>query len=165
MDEKNLVEVLSDRLVFQGRCWRKSALIRCIIGALLSGFGGLLLWRPLPHVISRYAIFFVAVGVFFFFLAFLNYCFSNTYFDYKKEICEKPHKIPEHFANENGCFWNMVYNVLFGGYFGIKGALYGMKTREFVLENEENFREIEKGYIRKIALEKLAAKSNLKETK
>ena len=165
MDEKSLVEILSDRLVFQGRCWRKSALVRCVIGILFSVFGGILLWKPLQHVISRYAIIFVAIGVFFFFLAFLNVCFSNTYFDYSKEILKKPHKIPEHYEDDSGCFWNICYNIIFGGYFGIKGAFYGKKTRDFVLENEKKFKEKEKEYIRKIALEKLAEKSQDKETK
>ncbi len=163
MDEKNLVEILADRLVFQGKCWRKSALIRCIIGTVICAFGAFLLFKPLP-IIGRYAVVIITIGAFFLFLAFLNVCFSNTYFDYNKEILEKPHKIPEHFENENGCFWNMVYNVLFGGYFGIKGAKYGIETRKFVIENTENFREIEREYIRKIALERLAAK-NLQDRK
>lgn len=157
MDEINLVEMLYDRLIFQGKCWRKSALVRCIIGALLVAVGILFMWKRVPYI-SRYAIIILIIGLFFFFLAFLNMCFSNTYFDYSKEIREKPHKIPEHFANDNGCFWNVTYNIFFGGYFGIKGAFFGIKTREFVLENADEFKEIEKEYIHKIALERLAAK-------
>ncbi len=159
MEEKNLVEILADRLVFQGKCWRKSALVRCIIGAIICAFGAFLLWRPLP-TIGRYSVVFIAVGVFFLFLAFLNVCFSNTYFDYSKEILEKPHKIPEHFANENGCSWNIIYNIFFGGYFGIKGAFFGRDTREFVIENCDSFKKIEKEYIHKIALERLVAKKS-----
>ena len=160
MSEKNLVEILSERLVFQGKCWRKSACIRLIIGLVVGGAGAFLMWKPVPiPLISRNAIMVLAAGVFFLFLAFLNTCFSNTYFEYNKEILEKPHKIPEHFEDENGCFWNITYNIFFGGYFGIKGAFFGKKTRDFVLENEEKFREIEKEYIRKIALERLAEKN------
>lgn len=156
MSDNDYKTQLFQRLIKQGKYWRCSALTDLILGIPVSVLGGFLWFgRMMPSTIA--APIFLA-GAFLLFLAFLNYCFGQVYFDYAYEVYNRPHKIAEHFESAEGCFWNLIYNIFFGGIAGIKGALYGIETRKFVLLYSEEFKQIEADYIKRKALAKLKEK-------
>ena len=154
-NEMGLVETLAKRLVFQSRCWKISGIIKGVIGIALIVFGFVTYYNQ--GDLQKYSVVLIMVGVLHLFVTFLNFCFCNSYIEYRDDITERPNKIVEHYEEIEGCLWNILYNVIFGGIVGTIGAVYGFLTRSFVLGNQEGFKEIEHQYIVKKAMEKLAS--------
>ena len=92
---------------------------------------------------------YIFCGITLLIVAFINYIASYKRYKTRNRIKQTPTCIVEEYSPIAGFVVNLIYNVLFGGIFGIVGSIYGLTVRNYVMKYKNYFISIEKETLRK----------------
>lgn len=129
----NQLDELSKKVQLEGIIWIVVAGLQIISAVVLFG-----LFIDYPEVYSNLisAISLLVIAV-------LNIKSSLSDFKYSKQILTNPVGIVEKYTPTNGIIATLVYNLLFGGFLGVIGSIFGFVTRNYVMSNINVFKYIE----------------------
>ena len=82
-------------------------------------------------------------------VAVINFIVASRDIKNSKLYLEKPVGIVKKYKPIGGYIINIIYNVLFGGLFGVVGSIYGFYVRSLVTNNEAEFLSYEQQYLSK----------------
>lgn len=80
-------------------------------------------------------------------IAILNFFVSMKDFDYEKKIAIQPVGIVEKYKPIGGYIFMLLFNLFMGGIIGMIGSIFCFVTRNYVIQNEQQFIALENKYL------------------
>ena len=152
MPQKNIVQELSEKVNINAIIW----LVVACIQYLIFIYGVILVSSPLLHYVKYFVDIFWLICrifedgwpyIFVLAVAIANKVVSAKDFKYSREVICKPVGILGKYFPVGGCVGMLIYNILLGGIIGVAGAIYAFVLRSFVVNNQQQFAQIEQQYM------------------
>ena len=130
-----LISQLATKIRTEAKIWKIVAIVQVVIGALT-------IIINLVNGLIESALYGVLILV----VAFLNFKSSKKDLAYANEIVTNPTGIVSKYEPLKDLIATLVYNVIFGGVLGVVACVFGFITRKFVVDNKQEFLNIENSY-------------------
>lgn len=136
--QKNIVQQLADKVKIQGIIWSVIAGLQYLIaiGTFISAMDS--------YYVNDSTVFYAFCVLV---IAVLNTISFINDFKYCTEVVNSPIGIVRKYEPLGARVVNVIYNVIFGGFIGVAGSVYGFVLRNFVMQHKFEFIEIEKNFL------------------
>ncbi|MCL2838796.1 MAG: zinc ribbon domain-containing protein [Oscillospiraceae bacterium] len=139
---QQLLKSLNTRLTLTATFWIVAASVQFLIGIIFLIAGIAMMASPWQDT-QIGGVIFAIVSVVLLIVATLNLILGISDFKFKTKIRTAPVGIVRRYEPLGGKVGLIVYAAFFGGYFGLASAIINVVTRSFVLDNRQQFLELE----------------------